>query len=278
MHLYSGPVIGTSRVAATSVCIEKNKCCRNYRVKHWPSKPPEICMAFIEEQDLKPGRFLPPETKLAADLGVSRPIIREALKSLEGKGIIEVMSGKGAVVKPLDNQSLQLFFLRAVQIEHEAIIDLMELRKGIEVQSVALAAQRRTPEDIAKLTTIVVEMRRNLHVPDAYVELDIAFHQQIAAMTHNAMLYHIVGAIREAIKDSLHESLLRRQDDKQLEHVQAGHEAILASVKQGDVEEATRVMTDHFNEVVRSLVYGTITHVSDSDTTSETMHADAGRH
>src|SRR5258706_11663677 len=80
-------------------------------------------MAFIEAQDLKPGRLLPPETKLAADLGVSRPIIREALKSLAGQGVIEIVSGKGAVVKALDSEPLQLFFQRAMQIEHEAIID-----------------------------------------------------------------------------------------------------------------------------------------------------------
>jgi GntR family transcriptional repressor for pyruvate dehydrogenase complex len=219
-------------------------------------------MAFIEDQHLQPGKLLPPETKLAADLGVSRPIIREALKSLEGKGIIEVVSGKGAVVKPLDNRPLQLFFLRAVQIEHEAIIDLMELRKGIEVQSVALAAQRRSAEEIEQLRALVAKMRCNLHVPDVYVDLDIAFHQLIAAMTHNSMIYHLVGAIREAIRDALHESLLRRQTDEQLEHVQAGHEAIFASVERGDVEEARRVMTDHFDEAVRSLIYGTINNIA----------------
>lgn len=226
-------------------------------------------MAFIEDQNLTPGKLLPPETKLAADLGVSRPIIREALKSLEGKGIIEVVSGKGAVVKPLDNQPLQLFFQRAMQIEHEAIIDLMELRKGIEVQSAALAAQRRSVEDIEKLKTIVAEMRRNLRVPTTYVELDIAFHQLIAAMTHNAMIFHLVGAIREAIKESIHESRLRRQTDEQLEHVQAGHEAILASVERGDVEEAKRLMADHFEEAVRSLIYGTINNVTASNTSSD---------
>src|SRR6476659_3004041 len=86
-------------------------------------------IAFIEAQDLKPGKLLPPESQLAADFGVSRPIIREALKSLEGKGIIEVVSGKGAVVKPLDSHPLRLFFQHAIRIEGEAIIDLMELRK-----------------------------------------------------------------------------------------------------------------------------------------------------
>jgi DNA-binding FadR family transcriptional regulator len=219
-------------------------------------------LAFIEAQDLKPGKLLPPETKLAADLGVSRPIIREALKSLEGKGIIEVVSGKGAIIKPLDSQPLQLFFQRAMQIEREAIIDLMELRKGIEVQSAALAAQRRTPEQIAQLAEIVASMRHNLHNPETYVELDVAFHQLLASMTRNTMLYHLMGAIRAAIKDTLHESRLRRLTDEQLERVQVGHEAILTSLEQSDTERAERAMAAHFDEAAMSLIYGTIGNVT----------------
>jgi GntR family transcriptional repressor for pyruvate dehydrogenase complex len=215
-------------------------------------------MAFIESQDLKPGKLLPPETKLAADLGVSRPIIREALKSLEGKGIVEVVSGKGAVVKPLDSQPLQLFFQRAMQLEAEAIIDLMELRKGIEVQSAALAAQRRTDDEVTQLKGIVVEMRRSMHDPDAYVELDVAFHQLIAVMTRNAMIFHLVSAIREAITGVLQEGKLRHLTAEQLERVQVGHEVILTSLEQGDAEAAERVMAAHFDDAVVSLVYGTI--------------------
>jgi DNA-binding FadR family transcriptional regulator len=211
-------------------------------------------MAFIEAEDLKPGKWLPPETQLAADLGVSRPIIREALKSLEGMGIIEVVSGKGAVVKPLDSQALRLFFQRAMRLESEAIIDLMELRRAVEVQGAALAAQRRTPEDLARLSEIVAEMRRNLHIPDAYVALDVDFHQLIAAMTRNTMIAHLVGAMREAIKETLQESLLRPLTDEQLERVQVGHEAILSSLTHGDVAEAERAMAAHFDEAVMSLI------------------------
>ena len=223
-------------------------------------------IAFIEAHDLKPGKLLPPESQLAADFGVSRPIIREALKSLEGKGIVEVISGKGVFVKPLDSQPLQLFFQRAVRIEREAIIDLMELRKGIEVQCAAFAAQRSTSDDIAQLAEIVAEMRRNLHSPDAYVELDVAFHRQIAAMTHNPMLFHLVVAIRDAIKDALHESMLRNQTDEQLEHVQAGHEAILSSLEQADIAAAEHAMAAHFDEAVATLIYGTISDESASET------------
>jgi GntR family transcriptional regulator, transcriptional repressor for pyruvate dehydrogenase complex len=213
-------------------------------------------MAFIQAQALKPGSFLPPETQLAADLGVSRPIIREALKSLEGKGIIEVMSGKGAVIKPLDGQQLELYFQRAIEIESEAIIDLLELRKGIEVQSAVLAAQRCTPGEILSLAQIVAEMRRNLHNPNAYVELDIAFHIQIAAMTRNTMIRTLVGALRAAINSTINESMFRKQTNQQLEHVQVGHEAILACLERGDAEESGRAMTAHFTDAVNSLVYG----------------------
>jgi len=213
-------------------------------------------LAFIQSQALKPGSFLPPETQLAADLGVSRPIIREALKSLEGKGIIEVVSGKGSVIKPLDGEQLELYFQRAIQIESEAIIDLLELRKGIEVQSAVLAAQRCTPDEIAFLTQIVAEMRRNLQDSEAYVELDMAFHKQIAAMTRNTMIRTLVGALRVAINSTINESMFRKQTNEQLERVQVGHEAILAALELGDAEKSGRAMTEHFADAVMSLVYG----------------------
>lgn len=215
-------------------------------------------IAFIEAKNLTPGKLLPPETQLAADFGVSRPIIREALKSLEGKGIIEVVSGKGAIVLPLDGKPLQLFFQRALQLEHEAIVDLFELRRGIEIQSASLAAKRRTPEELSRLTEIVDEMRENMQVPATYVALDVAFHRLIASMTRNTLLFHLVVTIREAFNDTLQESLLRPNTAGQLERVQVGHEAILISLEQGLPNEAERMMAAHFDEAVKSLVHRTV--------------------
>src|SRR5512135_1083989 len=100
-------------------------------------------LEYIEAQHLKPGDLLPSETSLAGSFGVSRPVIREALKNLEGKGIIEIVNGKGALVKPIDSDPLRLFFQRAMHLEKDAIIDLMEVRKGIEVEAAVLAAGRR---------------------------------------------------------------------------------------------------------------------------------------
>jgi DNA-binding FadR family transcriptional regulator len=118
---------------------------------------------------------------------------------------------------------------------------------------------------MAQLAQSVAAMRRNLHDSDAYVELDMAFHQLIAAATRNTMIAYLVEAIRKTIKDTLHESALRRLTDEQLERVQAGHEAILASLEQGDAEEAGRAMTAHFADAVLSLVYSTSGNLPDPD-------------
>ena len=121
-----------------------------------------------------------------------------------------------------------------------------------------LAAQRRTPDELAELCDIVATMRRHLHVPDVYVDADVAFHRKIAAATHNTLIYHLVASIRETIKDTLHEKLLRPASGEQLERVQAGHEAILAALADGDAKGAQHAMAAHFDDAVMSLVHGTI--------------------
>src|SRR5512138_2957949 len=116
-------------------------------------------LSFIEAQHLKPNDLLPSETSLAGSFGVSRPVIREALKNLEGKGIIEIVNGKGALVRPIDSNPLRLFFQRAMQFERNTMLELMEVRKGLEVEAAVLAATRRQPQDIEALEKTVVQMR-----------------------------------------------------------------------------------------------------------------------
>src|SRR5512140_2333475 len=115
-------------------------------------------LSFIESQHLKPGDLLPSETSLAGSFGVSRPVIREALKNLEGKGVIEIINGKGALVRPIDSDPLRLFFQRAMQLERSSMLELMEIRKGMEVQAAALAAERRDAKDLQDIRQVVETM------------------------------------------------------------------------------------------------------------------------
>jgi GntR family transcriptional repressor for pyruvate dehydrogenase complex len=106
----------------------------------------ERLISLIEHDELAPGTLLPAEGKLALEFGVSRPVVREALKVLAAKDIVAIANGKGAMVRPMTSAPLRDFFQRALRNRHSTSVELLEVRKGIEVQSATLAAQRRTVE------------------------------------------------------------------------------------------------------------------------------------
>jgi GntR family transcriptional repressor for pyruvate dehydrogenase complex len=208
---------------------------------------------FIRARDLKPGDVLESEAKLAAELGVSRPVIREALKALHGRGIIETVTGKRTIIRPIDNDLLRLFFQRAVEIERGAIVELLEVRQGLEIRSATLAARRRTPEDLAAMAAIVAAMRRHLQDGDTYVDLDLELHLLIARATRNTMLYHLMESLRGALQDTMREIHRCWEIQQQLERVQAMHEDLLAELKRGDAEGAARAMALQLDEAVTVL-------------------------
>jgi GntR family transcriptional regulator, transcriptional repressor for pyruvate dehydrogenase complex len=213
----------------------------------------ENLLSYIETQRLRPGDLLPSETSLATSFGVSRPVIREALKNLEGKGIIEIVNGKGALVKPIDGDPLRLFFQRAMQIERNSILELMEVRKGLEVQAAILAASRRVPQELEQMERIVAEMRENLHDFEAYTRLDVEFHLLIAKASHNDMIVFLVESIRDALRNSISAGLRSRNRVAQLEELQNTHENLYRTLKQGDVDGARVIMTRHFDEAIAAM-------------------------
>ncbi len=213
----------------------------------------ENLLSYIESQHLKPGDLLPSETSLSASFGVSRPVIREALKNLEGKGFIEIVNGKGALVKPIDSDPLRLFFQRAMQLERGSIIELMEVRKGIEVEAAVLAATRRQPRDLEAIEQIVNEMRQNMHDFEAYTRLDVEYHLMIAKASHNDMMVYLVESIREALKNTISAGLRSRNSEDQLQALQNTHETLYQTLAHKDVEAARLTMIKHFDEAIAAM-------------------------
>ncbi|BCL84010.1 GntR family transcriptional regulator [Ktedonobacteria bacterium brp13] len=211
-------------------------------------------MQFILEKNLKPGEMLPSEVMLATEFGVSRQVIREALKSLQGQGVIEIINGKGAIIQPINSNTLLVFFARAVQINPNSMIELIEVRKGIEVQSAMLAAERRTHEELTRMREIVTMMGQHLGNSDTYIELDLELHLAIASATHNTMMYHLIESIREVSKDTIREGLLHRRTTEQLERVQELHAMLLAELERGDADAAGQAMALQFDEAIIALV------------------------
>jgi len=97
-------------------------------------------LQYILDSDLKPGELLPPMSALTKQYGVSLPVIREALKSLTALGLITLVKGKGALIKPVGDELLRHFFSRALYLETEPLTKLIEVRIPLEMQSAALAA------------------------------------------------------------------------------------------------------------------------------------------
>ncbi len=209
---------------------------------------------FIIEQNLQPGDALPSEYKLADDFGVSRPIVREALKSLSAQGFIQVVNGKGAFVKHVDDKLLRLFFTQAIQVSQNGLLELLEIRKPLEIESAQLAAQRGTDEEIAKIIDVVTQMQESLTDLNRYAELDVQFHLYIAAASHNTILYHFISSIRHLLTDVVEAGLQRRDTPEQLLKMQMGHEKIAQAICQKNPDEAGQSMEAHFDEALLFLI------------------------
>lgn len=210
-------------------------------------------LEYIEAQHLKPGDLLPSETSLVASFGVSRPVIREALKSLAGKGIIEIVNGKGALIRPIDSDPLRLFFQRAMQMEYGTMLELMEVRKGLEVQSAMLAAQRRDAQDLEGIRRVLQAMREKQGNLEAYTRLDVDFHMRIASASHNTMMVSLVESIRDALRNTITAGLQSRGQSLQFENIQLAHEQLYETLVAGNVQAAMEAMSRHFDEAILAM-------------------------
>lgn len=214
----------------------------------------EGLMQLIEANKLQPGDSLLSTTKLVSHFGVSRPVVREALKLLEAKGVIEVANGKKPTIKPISTEPLLGFFERIVKIEHEALKEFMEVRQGLEIQSARLAAERHKPEQVEQLKQTVQAMRQNLDDFEAFIELDVTMHLLIAEASHNATLLHLIKSIRETLRTTVWEGYHRRTK-AQIEYTQQLHETIVAGIEEGDPEKAEEAMANHFKDAI-FLIWG----------------------
>lgn len=213
----------------------------------------EALIERIEAQGLKPGDPLPSIGRLADEFSVSKPIVREALKTLEGRDLIEVSNGRTPIVKPISSTSLRLFFERAVAINPHSIIELLEIRRGLEIQSVLLAAQKRSEEEAESLRRLVIEMGTHLNDPEIYTELDVKFHLSIASASCNALMYHLIQSIRDVLTDTIREGLRSRMDETQRRTVQMLHERVVAAITDRDPASASQAMALHFDDAINAI-------------------------
>ena len=196
---------------------------------------------------LKPGDQLPAERDLAQRLGVSRTAVREAVKTLREKGLVEAYSGRGTFVTDGTSQAARQSFDLMVKIgQQEGSPHLAELRLILEPGIAAMAAERAKDEDLTAMRDAVAVMERSQKDPEAYIEADLDFHLALAEAVANPLILSLIDSIV---------GLLREQRIK-IFNVEGGpqrgqfhHKRILEAMERRDPEMARSAMRAHLEQV-----------------------------
>lgn len=195
------------------------------------------------------GEKLPSSAQFCEEFGVSRTVVREALASLKNAGRVIVRQGSGVFISEKDVATLNFEIARIDDVR--SAMQILELRLGVEQQSVALAAARRTPETLAEIMR-AYDYIETLEAKDAESEAqaDFAFHLAIARATRNPHFSRFLDAVMREISFDL--ILKRRHSNSSLEpylkKINKEHAAILAAISQGDPEGAKAALTRHLEE------------------------------
>ena len=205
----------------------------------------ERLVAEIGERRLLPGDTLPTERQLTQEYRVGRSSIREALRMLESQGLIEPCgSGVFAVAEfrnPL-NQSLSLL----LSLDASNLGELYEMRTLIEGELAALAADRRTDEDLGRMLSALQEMRGGLDSEQLYIDADVRFHLAIADATKNRLALHMMQALRDLFHRALSSVYhIPGSPETSLEQ----HQLILDAIAAGSPQEARQRMHEHLVRV-----------------------------
>ena len=206
----------------------------------------ERILSMVQDETWRSGDRLPPERDLAEAFGVSRTVVREAVKVLEARGVLETQSGSGVYVSKPDSSLVTRSLQTYLQLLGQDNIDLrlIEIRRVLEVEIAALASVRATPEQRLELTRLCQEMRKNRWAPRVLAELDFALHLLMAEAAQNELFVVLLTPLMEQLRGHFLYAW-ETYGARPLDAVFAQHEAIVDAVVCGDPDRARQAMIAH---------------------------------
>lgn len=212
----------------------------------------------IDESE--PGSALPSEGELALRYGVSRLTIREALKVLAGRDLVELRSGKRAVVRSPSSETLSRYLNVAIRRDPSAILELNEIRLGLEAQAASLAATQATKASLTVLRGALqrmADLAENFDRPETerdYHQADIEFHEALAIASGNQMLALVLTSFEDALRASFAESFRGhfKRGGSLMDSVDL-HRKVFERVEAGDPRGAAAAMRTTLRESKRDL-------------------------
>ncbi|MBK9796104.1 MAG: FadR family transcriptional regulator [Holophagaceae bacterium] len=189
---------------------------------------------LITDGKLKPGDKLLAERELADQFQVSRASVREAIRTLEMLGVIDIRPGEGTFVRHSHTDDIIRPLAMFLAVERSSLLDMYEMRRIFETATAGLAAERATMEELEQIASSLENMKASVNVkdPEKGEEFDVAFHFAIAEATHNTLLTKLFKTVSTEFHNA--NSVARRQ------------------LYQGKPENAQRLIDQH-NEIYEAI-------------------------
>lgn len=191
---------------------------------------------------LKPGDRLPSERELAETMQVARSVVREAFRALEAIGVIDIRPGGGTFVKAADPRSIINDLSLMLFTGKESLRELVEVRKLLEIESAAMAAMRRTDEEIKIIKEIVDKMKGHQGPVEEGSLLDHKYHMAVCRATHNELLIQIMLSISTTVFRLIE---IAREHTRHYHEFVRDHETILEAIIAQDSNTARETMRKH---------------------------------
>ncbi|KQS04964.1 GntR family transcriptional regulator [Sphingomonas sp. Leaf357] len=207
----------------------------------------------IRSNNLKPGDTLPGEGHFAADLGVSRAVMREAFGALAALRQIDVANGRRARVAAIDGMVMSASLDHAVATAQISVADVWDVRRTLELRTAELAARNRSGTEARLITDLAAAMIVDRNDLAARTRHDIAFHQAIAQASGNALFLQIVRSFEALMLVAVPTAWRTRTDIEQQDLMLAHHQSIASAIADRDPIAATAMMDAHFDESISDL-------------------------
>ncbi|WP_224703332.1 FadR/GntR family transcriptional regulator [Devosia aquimaris] len=220
-------------------------------------------LAALILAEMPPGTSLPSEAVLAERYAVSRLTIREAVKLLEGRGLLTIARGRKAVVREPDGTAFADFLTSVIRFDPKGLFDLIEVRLSLEVQSATQAAKRATRAGITAIESELQGMRDcagDTGIPLSHEQElrfhihDVGFHEAVALASGNRVLGFLFEAMAKPLRQAF---FISRRGHEQRGHTMqdtlAAHQRILDCIKAGDGRQAAEAMRAHLKDTERDI-------------------------
>ncbi|WP_294923663.1 FadR/GntR family transcriptional regulator [uncultured Paracoccus sp.] len=211
----------------------------------------ESVVAYLREQllsgELKTGDCLLPERELSARLGVSRQVLREALRALAMIGAVEIRHGVGTIVSRPNVSTLGEFFTFALAQQSQVIDDIMEARVAIEHHAIRLACRRAGQADFDRLAERLCDIVETIRDPEAGGRADFRFHEALVQAGGSPTLISLYASISSLMMRS---HLDRREQIIQVDGIEefliVHHRKIYEAIVARDLAQADELLARHF--------------------------------